>query len=438
MFRCATVLLASVVLSTLARAQSTDPARPNFLVIVWDDVGHEDLVHVPTRTLDLFGPLARRYERFYATPTCSPSRFLLQAGRYPHHDFVGGAMEPLATFEGGLRPNRIALAEVLHSNGYRTAYFGKWHVNGSKFMDVRESARLAGYSTWRAGILGNVVADGVDHYDWVRYDDGKRSNETTYTTRAITDAVTNFLSADLVGGEPFYAQVSYAAPHEPFDAPPASMLPPGYLVLPGNRGGFEASLVALDTALGELVGLLGPLMANTYVVLMSDNGTPHNAPLQGGAYKGYKLTQYEGGIRVPMLVWGVGTQPGVDVELISAVDWPATVLELANVHASHGFEDSISFAPTLAGGSSPREYVWSHRFTPNNGVQPVLSLHRWAVVRDDGMKLWFQDGVEQLFDLSVDPFETTNLGVTNPAYFADVLDLEAFKDSVLTPTTWPY
>jgi arylsulfatase A-like enzyme len=438
MRRLAAVLLASVVLSTTARAQSTDPARPNFLVIVWDDVGYEDLAVVPTRTLDLFGPLGRRYERFYATPTCSPSRFQLQAGRHPHHDFIGGALGPLEVFERGLDPGRIALAEVLHAQGYQTAYFGKWHLNGGKLMAVGESARLAGYSTWRAGMLGNVVADGVDHNNWFRYDDGKRSNETKCTTRAITDAVLDFLTADLVDEQPFYAQVGYAAPHEPFDAPPAAMLPPGYLLLPGNRGGFEASLAALDTALGELVGLLGPLMANTYVVLMADNGTPHNAPLAGGAYRGYKLTQYEGGIRVPMMIWGVGTQPGVDVELISAVDWPATVLELANVHAPYGFEDSISFAPTLTGGSSPREHVWSHRFTPNNGVQPVLSLHRWAVVSDDGMKLWFHDGVEQLFDLSVDPFETTNLGVTNPAYFADVLDLEAFKDSVLTPETWPY
>ena len=92
-------------------------------------------------------------------------------------------------------------------------------------------------------------------------------------------------------------------------------------------------------------------------------------------------------------------------------------------------------------GGSPRQYAWVHRFSPNNGVQPTLTVDRWAIVRDDGMKLLQMDTAAgplplELFDLTVDPFEQTDLS-GDPAQAATIADLLAERAAILGPG-WPY
>src|SRR5690606_24242570 len=114
--------------------------------------------------------------------------YMLQSGIWGHHDFVGSALKFFMTDEPGLVPTRLTLAEALQSHGYQTALFGKWHVNTAMNTMVDESPRVAGFQTWRAGIAGNINSP-ASHYAWPRIDDGTRSMESTYSTRAITDSV---------------------------------------------------------------------------------------------------------------------------------------------------------------------------------------------------------------------------------------------------------
>ncbi|MEZ5977471.1 MAG: sulfatase-like hydrolase/transferase [Planctomycetota bacterium] len=410
--------------------------QPNVVLIVMDDVGFEDLAAAPTPTLDLYAPFARRYSRFYVSPVCSPTRYMLQTGLWGHRDFVGTALPSTSSDERGLVPSRLTLAEALQAEGYQTALFGKWHVNTSMNMKTDEAARIAGFQTWRAGLVGNIGATG-SHYAWPRVDDGTRSVESVYSTRAITDAVLDWFANGVDPTQPFFAEICYPAPHAPFeDAAPSGMLPPTYQTVQTDRGRYESALVALDAAFAELAGALD--LSNTYVILLADNGTPESVPPANALEKGYKLTVFEGGVHVPMFVWGVDTLPGDDASLVSPVDVPNTVLELTSVEPPRGFDDGTSFAATRFGLAGSRTFAWCHRFSPCNGLPGPLTVERWAVVRDDGLKLWMQDGNLRLFDLVVDPHENVDLGATSAAYFADVTDLLSIRDAILTPTSWPY
>jgi arylsulfatase A-like enzyme len=182
--------------------------------------------------------------------------------------------------------------------------------------------------------------------------------------------------------------------------------------------------------------------SDTYVFLLADNGTPHQVPPPNGVYNGYKLTPYEGGIRVPLLVWGPDVLPGVDPHLVQASDLPRTVLELAGSRPSVGFEDSISFRETLSGGPGLRPWAFLQRFRPNNGTSAQLDFDNWAVVRADGWKLIGKSSpfpgfpfVHSLYHLPSDPFEQSSIPVSQfPAVFEQLkaIRVEALGDA------WPY
>jgi arylsulfatase A-like enzyme len=431
--RClASLLLVWFACVLPVRAQSSAPvALPNVVVVVLDDVGFEDLVLTPLANLRQWAPAARIYARHYGAPVCSPSRYQAMFGRLPHRAFIGTALTT-GPNEKGAPTTDISLPEILQARGYRTGLFGKWHLSGKKLGQQDESARVHGFQTWRAGIIGNLGSTG-SHYAWERIDDGVTTSESTYTSRAIADEFAAWWTAQ---SGPRFAVVAFNAPHSPYEsAAPSGMLPPGYTVVPTPRGHYESALVALDTAFGEMASFLD--LSNTYVLLVSDNGSPTNALPPSMLERGYKGSTFEGGVRVPLLLWGVDTVPGIDTSLVQTVDIPATVLELVGLAPQSGFEDSHSFAPTRLGAPGSRPYVFTHIFSPNGGTSASLSNEAWAVVRADGLKLVDDFGTQYLFDLTQDPHEAIDLGVNNPAYFADVLALDAFRAATLG-AAWPY
>jgi arylsulfatase A-like enzyme len=115
---------------------------------------------------------------------------------------------------------------------------------------------------------------------------------------------------------------------------------------------------------------------------------------------------FEGGVRVPFFAVGAGVVAGSDDSLVQIVDIPATALELAGGTATPGaLIDSISFAPTLAGGEARRDHAWVQVFRPNNGRKKNLLRNDWALIDRDGMKLLQVDDSLALVDLKSDPRE---------------------------------
>lgn len=416
----ALVLLVGALLASPVHAQSSPP---NVLVIVVDDMSWEDVAAAPLVKLANYASVGRVYTSFYTNPICSPSRAALLTGEYPHRHLIGTAL----TANGGLHPRTKSLADVFAANGYSTALFGKLHVATIELGDLDEAARVHGFETWRAGGSANLST----HYGWTRTDDGKRTVEPNYSTTVVIQETVAWWSAT---AGPKFAVLAPFAPHEPFQAPPSSTLPPGYALGTSNRALYEAALASLDNQLATLLTAIDP--ANTHVVLLCDNGTPHQVPPVNALSKGYKTTPYEGGVNVPFVWWGPGVAAGVDTSLVQVVDVPGTLLDVCGLVPVKGFGDSISFAATLSGQPGARSYAFLSRFTPN-GPAPALVIDDWAVVRDDGKKLVSRGGVLELYDLANDPWETLVLSPSIPVNAATIADLQFFRLTALGPN-WPY
>jgi arylsulfatase A-like enzyme len=404
-----------------------DPARRlDVLVLVVDDLGWEDLRGLSLPNLEQRLPLGRVYTNCVASSTSSPSRYQLHFGRYPHRAGIGGELDPAA--DRGAPTADLSLAERLSVAGHRTACFGGWQVNGEALpMRTRAAARIHGYERWRAGSPAGLEPTGQSHFDWLRVDDGKTATTTVYSTSAIVDAVDGWWS---VADGPRLAVAAFLAPHAPYDAPPAALLPAPVAADAAPRARYEAALAALDAELGRLFAAVDT--TDTWVFLCGDNGTPADVPPPGAISAGYAPTLFQGGIHTPLVVWGPGVVPGTEEALVQLVDLPATVLELLDVDARVGFEDSISFAPTLFGAPGAREFAFVQRFAPNGLDAPAPTLDEWAVVRADGWKLLGDATGLRLFDLGTDPGETTP--VDAPRIEAELLELRA---AALGPD-WPY
>jgi len=423
-------LLAAFVLGCGAGLSS---AQNSLIVIVLDDVSWDDVNQVPTPILDTVSVVGRTYTSAYASSVCSPSRYQLAFGRLPHREFIGTALTAVQSDpeDLGAAASSTSIATALRARGYRTGLFGKWHVNNSAFAAKGEAARVHGFETWRAGILGNLT-QGDDHYTWNRFDDGKKSTSTTYTTEAIETAFEGWWTTT---PGPKLAYVSFAAAHDPHQSAPAWMLPPGHVVGHSARAKFESAIMGLDHTIGQMAAYVD--LSKTLVLIVSDNGTPQDVPPPAPTSPGYKLTQYQGGIRVPMWAVGAGVAPGHDASLVQVVDVPATLLEVAGFASPVGFEDSISLAPTFD-GTAPggRPWAFLQRFSPNGGKAPALLIDQWAVVWADGWKVLSHGAIAWAFDLAADPGEQNNLAFTGPGQ-GKILEAKALRSQVLGPD-WPY
>ena len=290
----------------------------------------------------------------------------------------------------------------------------------------------AGYDHF-AGTPGNFVVP-EDYFQWTRVEDGVAAPSTTYAT---TDAVDSALQWIGDVEEPWLVYVAFHAPHSPFHEPPAHLHSadlPGIDPRLEPRPFYRAMVEAMDSEIGRLLAGLGEQRERTLVVFLGDNGTPREAartPFEPGHAK---LSPYEGGINVPLLVAGPGVRPGEECQaLVASTDLFATVADVAGVDPATVLPagvklDSESLVPyfTDPGRQSLRQAVYSELFSPNDaGAKDVY----WHMLRDGRFKLIVRRedlGVRrELYDLLSDPFERRNLlgGAIAPWVRRVLLDL---------------
>jgi arylsulfatase A-like enzyme len=221
---------------------------------------------------------------------------------------------------------------------------------------------------------------------------------------------------------PWFCYLAFHAPHAPLHEPPAELHHVVVDAAPKDRIGnagrdrqlFRAMVEALDTEIGRVLDGLGDALDSTTVIVIGDNGTKASvasAPFDAQHAKG---SVYEGGVLVPLIVAGpsVSRRGSVSDALVHAVDVFATVAELAGVAleaALPGVElDSQSLVPYLQdpARASRRDVLYTELFEPN-GFGPRTSFAR--AIRDDRYKLIASSDGDELYDLSVDPYEQTDL-----------------------------
>ena len=254
-----------------AAGTAREASRPNFLVIVADDLGWSDLGafggEIATPNLDALANGGVRFTGFHTAPTCSPTRSMLLSGVDNHEAGIGTMVEsrPAALadrpgYEGYLNDRVASIAELLHQGGYRTLMSGKWHLGLTE--DRGPAARGFEHSYALLQGLGNHF--GADqNAAWTRVkanalyrQDGKlvRYPVGRYSADQFADELIGFLEAGANDERPFFAYLTFTTPHWPMQAPAETIAKykgrydAGYEVLRAQRLERQKrlGLVALD------------------------------------------------------------------------------------------------------------------------------------------------------------------------------------------------
>lgn len=366
----------------------TRPA-PDVVVFVIDDVGDVDVDLVRTPAIDSLAARGMRFRRAYTHAYCNPTRVaLLLSDQYG--DRHGADCDPPVpeTLDFGA----TTLPKVFAAAGYRTAHFGKWHLGTNRVGNWEATAHLFGYADVRAGM---PIGCDSNVGEWPRLDDGQATSSRVHKTIALREALREWWTRT---EGPKLAVVNFLAAHKPFQIPPDSILYPWYdrPIFPTQREKFEAEIIGADFVLGELLPLFE---TNTLIVFLGDNGTPSEVPPPGVAADRVKLSCYEGGVRVPLIVAHPSLLQGVETDaLVHAVDFLPTFAALLGLPLQVPV-DGVSFADVLAGGGTGRDYV----FVRSPGFrQEAIVGRRFKLFVDD-------QEPPVLYDLLLDPNEETPL-----------------------------
>lgn len=414
-------------------------APPNVVIIFADDLGYGDLgcygsPTIRTPHLDRMAAEGLRFTDFYvAAEVCSPSRAALLTGRYPIRNGMFGARRVLfPDSKGGLPAGEITMAKALKEHGYATAVVGKWHLGihagsrpGDHGFDRDFGLPYSNDMDRRPGVRGmagrgpNPPEDG---WDIALLRDGEiveRPADQTTLTRRYTEEAARFIRENKDG--PFFLYFAHTFPHVPLFASPDFK--------GRSRAGIYGDTVEeIDWSVGQVLATLRTegLAANTLVVFTSDNGpwlTMGNQGGSAGLLRDGKGSTWEGGMRVPGIVWMPGSiEPAVTSEMAHAMDLFPTALGLAGVDVPAGVElDGIDLGPLLFKSKPlPRRPFfyyrgdrlfacrlgdWKAHYRTQTGYgQPEAEIHEPPL----------------LFHLALDPSEKRDVAAENPDILAQI------------------
>ena len=378
--------------------------RPNFIVIMADDLGIGDLgVYgsslINTPNLDRMAAEGIVFDSFYASANvCTASRGGLLTGRYPIRlGLVDDVARP--TNDIHLAETEITIAEALKGEGYNTAIFGKWHLGSrvewyplnhgfDEFYGALHSNDMAPFQLYRDN---QIIEDPVD--------------QTTLTQRYTSEAL-RFIEQNK--DNPFFLYIPHSFPHVPL------------FVTEEFEGQSSAGLYGdvvetIDWSMGQILEKLNDLGIdeNTMVIFTSDNGPWFEG--SSGQFRNRKGTSWEGGLRVPFIARWPSIIPRNQRNSHAAmnIDVLPTILDFAGVSlSSETTPDGRSLRGVLTNGEgSPHDYLYLF----NNDRIAAVRSGKWKLV----VETFYRTGVPSfdnpnsyyapnglLFDLEKDPSET--------------------------------
>lgn len=426
-----------------------DAKQPNIVFIVADDLGWGDVgwhdSQIKTPQLDALAKRGAILEAHYVQPVCTPTRAALMTGRYPmRHGLQTGVVRPWAQY--GLPLEEQTLAEGLKSAGYATAIVGKWHLGHfkSEYLPTRRGFDHQ-YGHYNGAIDYNThIRDGG--FDW--HKDDVANHDEGYSTHLIAKESVRIVET-YAGKKPFFLYVPFNAVHTPHQVPESYMQ--GYENLKGDRRIYAGMLTALDEAVGQIVDAVDKagIRDNTLFVFTSDNGGPQPGVVtSNGNLRAGKATHYEGGVRVAAFAtWDGKISSGSVVnEPMHVADWYPTLLKLAGAKVEQRLPlDGMDVWPTItAGQPSPHQEILVNA-TPYSGA---IRAGNWKLVVNGKMANAGFDGeaVEdtpqtlalELFDLSKDPYERTNLATAMPDKASELKSKWlAYREQAVAPKSKP-
>ncbi len=455
-------------------AAVTAPADrpPNIIFILVDDLGINDITtfgggladgRVQTPNIDALAARGANFTTAYSgTGTCAPSRAMLLTGRYPTRtgfeftptpngmgrivsmfanadtrgrpkvSYDRTAAATLPDFQDqGLPGEEVTIAEMLKDKGYHTVHIGKWHLgNTGEFhpnaQGFDESLLMEGLLHLPADdpnvVNAKVDTDPIDKFLWARgdfstsYNGGRVFAPGGYLADYWTEESLKVIEANK--HQPFFLYLAHWGVHTPLQATKEDYDAVGDIGSHRLRV-YAAMLRALDRSVSQIVEKLEAegLAENTIIVFSSDNGGPGYIDLPGinEPYRGWKLSLFEGGIRVPMFVsWPARIPAGTLIDTpVAHIDLTPTLAEAAGADLPEGVEiDGRSLLPLAEGAGGlarPDDALFWQ-----SGYYRVVRAGDWKLQVDRKQrKSW-------LFDLGKDPTESTNLAASEPEKLAEL------------------
>lgn len=439
---------------------------PNIVFILADDLGINDISafgggvaggRVPTPNIDRLAAEGALFAQAYAgTASCAPSRAMILTGRYPTRtgfeftptpDGMGRMVAMLSDSarsglppvdwnrdaagdvppfdEQGLPGTEVTIAEILKGAGYHTVHIGKWHLGSGKEFGANaqgfdESLLMASGLHLPEGDPGVVNAkldfDPIDRFLWARMQYAAAFNEGPlfapggYLADWWTDEAVKVIRANR--NRPFFLYLAHWGVHTPLQATRADYEAVGD-IKPHRLRVYAAMVRALDRSVGRVLAALKAegLDDNTIVVFSSDNGGAGyvGLPEINAPYRGWKLTMFEGGIRVPLFMrWPARIAPGTRVAR------PAAHIDLMPTFAA------AAGAPLPTGVAIDGIDLLAPEIPPRADDALFWQSAYYRVVRQGDWKLQVTERPKQtwLFDLAADPTEKVNLADREPARVA--------------------
>lgn len=461
------LVLGVLLLFTSCQSKPEAQKPPNIVFFFVDDMGWQDtsvpfhteltqlnkMYHTPN--MEQLANEGMKFTQAYASAVCSPSRVSLMTGlNAARHCVTNWTLFPDKATDSehekvvapewnvnGLSAQAgidktvysQTLPQLLKTAGYKTIHVGKAHFGaketpGENPLNLGFDVNIAGHAAGGPGsYLGKYNFSGAWRNAMRVWDVPgleKYHGEDIFLTEALTVEANKAIDKAVSEAKPFYLYMSHYAIHAPWEKDDRYY----QKYIDAGLNEFDATYAAMiegmDKSLGDIRANLERLGVtdNTIIVFMSDNGSPkqtaQNLPLRG-----HKLTPYEGGVRVPMLVrWpGITKAASINDQYLIIEDIFPTFLEMAELkEEALKSMDGKSIIPLLTGnGTYPQERPIYWHF-PNTYDQPPYSA-----VRKGAWKLIYHhiDRKIELFNLEKDIGETENLAMANEAKMEELVQL---------------
>lgn len=466
--------LAALPAAAIIADQPQQNLKPNVILILLDDFGYADLgcygsTFYESPNIDNLARQGVRFTDAYAAcPVSSPTRASILTGKYPVKtgitDWIPGRQAGnnngatrdkflARPFTINMALEEVTIAEMLKNNGYKTMISGKWHLA----EDSLYWPESQGFDVNRGGFSkGAPSRDKINNgyfppYGNPRLKDGPPGE---YLTDRLTDEAIRFIEDNR--SNPFFLYMPYYAVHNPMQAKEEHIkkfeekarktgldkeqaftrdrewirpsMPDSYKerIIQSNPV-YAAMILSVDENIGRLVKKLDELNIedNTVIIFTSDNGglsTSEGSPTSNAPLRAGKGWLYEGGIRVPLIIWYPGkAKPGSLVHTpVCSVDLLPTIAEFTGSGAPTAGTDGVSLAKLLRKDRmKERALFWHYPHYSNQGVEPgsAVRLGRYKLIDN------FEQERQELYDLENDISETTDISKANPEKTRELFEI---------------
>jgi len=436
---------------------------PNIIVILADDLGWADLsgygsTFYETPFLDQLAKDGMKFTNAYSTsPVCSPSRASMMTGKYPTKtkvtDWIPGRSEdgkirdyekiktPPTSFQLALEEKTIA--EFALENGYQTFFAGKWHLGEEEKYWPQYQGFQTNIAGWSKGAPTGKQNDSTGGF-FTPYNNPLLSDGAAgeYLTDRLTNECIEFLEQKK--SKPFFLMYSMYAVHNPLQAP--KNLIKKYQIKQKQLGlndkqrfakdeewmkpeaGWKRRLVQdnpvyaamienMDWNIGRLLNKIKALHIddNTIVIFTSDNGglsTSEGSNTVNGPFRAGKGWLYEGGIRVPLIMYWKGkllSGTVSDLPVTTADLYPTLASVIKTKYKKNSLIDGENIFSLIPKDNLQRTLYWHYPHYSNQGGKPS------AAIRSGNHKLiyYYENDAVELFDLSKDITEKENIASIN-------------------------